>query len=101
MTGGTGQVNGFHFSEAVVDPLISLFSVGQAGVPVSFNFLNNVTFSILSEGAGNWGGGCLPRTAPRLRAGKAMDYLNSMARSLTFYLPRLITSFIMAPLSEH
>jgi hypothetical protein len=41
--------------------------VGQAGVPVSFNFLNNVTFSILSEGAGNWGGGCLLRTALRLR----------------------------------
>ena len=59
MTGGTGQINGFHFSEAVVDPLISLFSVGQAGVPVSFNFLNNVTFSILSEGPGNWGGGLL------------------------------------------
>jgi hypothetical protein len=59
MTGGTSQINGFHFSQEVVDPLISLFSVGQGGVPVSFNFLNDVTFSILSEGAGNWGGGLL------------------------------------------
>lgn len=59
MTGGTSQINGFHFSQPVVDPLISVFSVGQAGAPVSFNFLNNVTFSILSQGAGNWGGGLL------------------------------------------
>jgi hypothetical protein len=59
MTGGTSQINGFHFSQAVVDPLISLVSVGQAGVPVSFNFLDNVVFSILSQGAGNWGNGLL------------------------------------------
>jgi hypothetical protein len=59
MTGGTSEINGFHFSHAVVDPIISLFSVGQGGVPVSFNFLNDVTLSILSQGAGNWGGGLL------------------------------------------
>src|SRR5690348_13288767 len=55
MTGGTSEINGFHFSQPVVDPLIALFSVGQAGVPVSFNFLNDVTLSILSQGDGNWG----------------------------------------------
>ena len=59
MTGGTNQINGFHFSKAVVDPIIDLFSVGQSGAPVSFNFLNGATPSILSQGAGNWGGGLL------------------------------------------
>lgn len=59
MTGGTNGINGFHFSQAVVDPIISLFSVGQSGVPVTFNFLNDPILSIVSQGAGNWGGGLL------------------------------------------
>lgn len=59
MTGGTSEINGFHFSPAVVNPIISLFSLGQGSVPASFNFLNYVTLSILSQGAGNWGGGLL------------------------------------------
>lgn len=59
MTGGTSEINAFHFSQAVIDPIIDLFSVGQGGVPVTFNFLNDATFSILNQGAGNWGGGLL------------------------------------------
>lgn len=62
MTGGTNEINTFHFSQAVVNPLIDLFSVGQGGVPVTFNFLNNATFSLLSQGAGNWGGGLLTQS---------------------------------------
>lgn len=62
MTGGTSEINGFHFSQAVVDPIISLFSVGQGGAPVTFNFLNDATFSILTQGAGNWGGGLLTQS---------------------------------------
>jgi len=62
MTGGTNEINGFHFSQAVVDPIISLFSVGQSGLPVTFNFLNDATFSIVSQGAGNWGGGLLTQS---------------------------------------
>jgi hypothetical protein len=59
MTGGVATVSNFHFSQAVIDPLMDLFSVGQGGLPVSFNFLNNPTFSILAQGAGHWGGGTL------------------------------------------
>lgn len=59
MVGGTSTVNNFHFSQAVINPLIDLFSVGQSSVPVSFNFLNNPIFSILSQGAGHWAGGTL------------------------------------------
>lgn len=57
MTGGTAEVNNFHFSQAVVDPLIAIWSVGQSGVPVTFNF--DSPFTILSQGAGHWGGGSL------------------------------------------
>lgn len=59
MTGGTTGVNNFHFSAPVVNPVMDLFSVGQNGVPVTFNFLNGATFTILSQGAGHWGGGSL------------------------------------------
>jgi len=62
MAGGTSEINTFHFSQAVVNPIIDLFSVGQGGVPVTFNFLNDATFSILSQGAGNWGGGLLTQS---------------------------------------
>lgn len=59
MVGGTAAVNTFHFSQAVIDPLIDLFSVGQAGVPVSFNFLGAVNFTVGAQGGGHWGGGSL------------------------------------------
>jgi hypothetical protein len=62
MTGGTNEINAFHFSQAVVDPIIDLFSVGQAGVAVTFNFLDGATFTILNQGAGNWGGGLLTQS---------------------------------------
>ncbi|WON72773.1 PEP-CTERM sorting domain-containing protein [Nitrosospira sp. Is2] len=75
MTGGTTQINGFHFSHAVVDPIISLFSVGQSGVPVSFNFLNDVTLSILSQGAGNWGAGLLTQTGNSITGGEGNGLL--------------------------
>jgi hypothetical protein len=59
MQGGSSFVNNFHFSQAVINPLIELFSVGNSNNAASFNFLNGATFSILKEGAGHWGGGSL------------------------------------------
>lgn len=59
MTGGTSEVNNFHFSAPVIDPIMTVFSVGQLNTPVTFNFLNGATFSILSQGPGFWGGGSL------------------------------------------
>ncbi len=38
---------------------MAMFSVGQGGVPVSFNFQDGLTYTLLSQGAGNWGGGSL------------------------------------------
>ena len=59
MTGGTVAANNIHFSQAVIDPVIAVWSVGQPGVPVTFNFLNDASFTLVSQGAGHWGGGLL------------------------------------------
>ena len=67
MMGGNTGVNTFTFSQAVIDPLMVVFSVGQPnGYKVEFNFLGNVDFSILAQGAGNWGGGTLVKNGNSL-----------------------------------
>lgn len=59
LSGGNATINTFHFSSPVINPYLDLFSVGQWGVPVRFNFLNNATPEILVQGTGHWGGGLL------------------------------------------
>ena len=59
MVGGNASVNTFHFSQAVLNPVIDLFRVGQSGVPVRFNFLGGVSFVVGAQGSGHWGGGSL------------------------------------------
>jgi hypothetical protein len=59
MQGGNSTINSFHFDTPVVNPYMAMFSVGQSGVPVSFNFLDGLSYTLLSQGAGNWGGGSL------------------------------------------
>ncbi|SHN43165.1 PEP-CTERM protein-sorting domain-containing protein [Duganella sacchari] len=61
MVGGAQTVNHFHFSAPVVDPYLVMFSVGQGGLPVSFQFQNG-SFSILAQGTGHWGGGSLTQS---------------------------------------
>lgn len=56
--GGAQVVNNFHFSAPVVDPYLVMFSVGQNGLPVEFQF-QNASFTLLAQGPGNWGGGSL------------------------------------------
>lgn len=43
-----------NFSQAVVDPVIALVSVGQGSWPVSYQF--STPFIILSQGGNQWGG---------------------------------------------
>ena len=59
--GGPAVVNNFHFSSPVVNPYMNLISVGRTSEPVSFVFLNGA-FTILAQGAGNWGGGLLTQS---------------------------------------
>lgn len=43
------------FSEAVTDPIMAIVSMGQLGVPVTYDF--DTAFTVLSEGRGYWGDG--------------------------------------------
>jgi len=47
--------NTLSFSAPVIDPLLALYSVGASGTAVPYVF--DHTFSLLSEGYGNWGDG--------------------------------------------
>lgn len=59
MYGGDASIHTFTFSQAVINPVIALYSVGQPGVPVRFIF-DTSSFSITSATAnGHWGGGSL------------------------------------------
>lgn len=59
MAGGDATVHSFTFSQAVIDPVIALYSLGQPGVSVRFIF-DTDQFSIASATAnGHWGGGSL------------------------------------------
>jgi hypothetical protein len=62
MVGGTSEVNTLHFSQPVINPLIAVYSVGQSSTPVTFNFLDDPSFVIASQGAGYWGGGTLTQS---------------------------------------
>jgi PEP-CTERM motif len=88
--GGPNRVNTFHFSQAVVNPYISVFSVGQNGVPVAFNFQNGATFSILAQGRGHWGGGSLTQTSPSSfvgREGNGLLQFNGTFTDISFITP--------------
>src|SRR5690242_766119 len=89
MVGGTDQTNNFHFSQPVVDPLMTVISVGQPNVPVTFNFLNNATFTILSQGAGHWGGGTLVQNGSSFtgREGNGLLQFHGTYSDISFTTP--------------
>lgn len=55
LTGGNTGLNTITFSQAVVNPVLAIFSLGQGGRPTQYVF--TMPFVILSYGPGNWGGG--------------------------------------------
>ncbi|MEC5215344.1 hypothetical protein RCH09_000274 [Actimicrobium sp. GrIS 1.19] len=60
MQGGNSTINNFHFSSAVINPYFAIFSLGQGGagdVTSSASLDFTMPFTILSSGAGLWGGG--------------------------------------------
>lgn len=90
MSGGGTRVNTFHFSQAVTNPYIDVFSVGQNGVPVAFNFLNGASFSILAQGGGHWAGGSLTQTSPSSfvgREGNGLLQFNGTFTDISFTTP--------------
>jgi hypothetical protein len=89
MHGGNAQVlNTFHFSSAVINPYINLFSVGQSYVPVEFNF-TNATPEILAQGAGHWGGGSLTQSGNLITGleGNGLLKFTGTFTEISFYTP--------------
>jgi len=89
MHGGSPQVlNTFHFSSAVINPYINLFSVGQGNVPVEFNF-TNATPEILAQGAGHWGGGSLTQSGNLITGleGNGLLKFTGTFTEISFYTP--------------
>lgn len=87
MTGGISAPNNFHFSQAVIDPLIAIWSVGQPGLPVTVNF--DSPFTILSQGAGHWGGGTLTQNDNSLTGveGNGLLQFHGSYTDITFTTP--------------
>ncbi len=90
MVGGNAQVlNTFHFDKAVIDPVLVLFSVGQNGLPVQFQFTGDVSFSIGAQGSGHWGGGSLTQTGNTVtgREGNGLLQFKGSYTDISFYTP--------------
>lgn len=109
MVGGQDGVNTISFSQAVINPVIALWSVGQWGVPVSFNFLNSPTFSVTSQGAGHWGGGSLVQSGYSVTGfeGNGLLEFKGSYNSISFTTPNYenyygitVGAFTTAPVPE-
>jgi hypothetical protein len=89
MTGGTSDKHNFHFSKAVMDPLIAIWSVGQRDVAVTFNF--DSPFTILRQGAGHWGGGSLEQNGNSLTGleGNGLLQLHGSYTDISFTTPNV------------
>jgi PEP-CTERM motif len=58
---GIAQDESFTFSQAVVDPVISFWSVGHGGDQIQLDFNNSFTIEACGTGI-NYGGGCITET---------------------------------------
>lgn len=54
LSGGLNQIYTVTLSEAIKDPIMSIVSLGRGGVPTTYDF--NTPFTIVSQGAGYFGG---------------------------------------------
>jgi len=56
LTGGNANVQTITFSQAVVDPVISIWSLGQGGTTASFDFLNATPVFVAGGANAEYGG---------------------------------------------
>lgn len=54
LSGGQNQIYTVTLGAAIKDPIMAIVSLGQGGVPTTYDF--NAPFDIVSQGAGYWGG---------------------------------------------
>jgi hypothetical protein len=54
LVGGLNQTYRVTLSEAIKDPIMAIVSLGNGGLPTTYDF--DSPFDIVSQGAGYWGG---------------------------------------------
>ncbi len=68
LSGGGATVHTITFSEPVVNPVMSVVSLGQSGVPVIYDF--DAVFEIVSNGPGTFGNGPLDQLVMNVLEGR-------------------------------
>ena len=65
--GAQAVTNTVTFSQALLNPVFLIWSLGQGGIPTSFNFQNNPTISVVAGGPTNqYGGSALTLATPNV-----------------------------------
>lgn len=89
MAGGGSTVQTFTFSQAVIDPVIALYSLGQPGLAVHLVF-DTSDFSITSSTAnGHWGGGSITQSGNTITGieGNGLLQFKGSFTSISFATP--------------
>lgn len=89
LTGGSGTgTQTLTFSTPVVNPVMTVLSLGQLGTPVTYNF--NTPFTILNNGPGFWGSGplaSLPGNTLEGREGHGLIQFTGTFSSISWTVP--------------
>lgn len=57
--GGNADINTIHFSTAVIDPVMAIWSLGQGGINANFTFTNATPFFISGGPSAEYGGSAI------------------------------------------
>ena len=92
LEGGSPITESITFSSTVVDPIFAIWSLGQVGVPASFDFSskNGQSFNLLGGGISNeFGGSALTSTGSVVHGteGNGLVQFNGAFDSITFTTP--------------
>jgi hypothetical protein len=68
LEGGHNVTNTLTFLAPLVNPVMAIVSMGQAGVPIQYEF--DTPFTILSSGVGYWGGGTFTNPSGNILLGE-------------------------------
>lgn len=76
LIGGNAGVNSVTFSQAVLNPVFAIWSLGQGGAPASFNFIGSPNFSIVAGGPSTqFGGGSITQVGSVVSGNEANGLL--------------------------
>lgn len=88
--GGNAYTETITFSQAVLNPVLAIQSLGQSGKAASFNFSSAEAFSIQACGPSNeYGGGCITKSGNSIfgEEGNGTILFNGSYSSLSFTTP--------------